>query len=140
MKGRAISKGSARGAALVLGEPLSLWGGLDASSGAIVDAHHPRHGASVAQRVLVMPLARGSSSSASVLAEAARAGTAPAAILLGEPDLILAIGAAVADELYGMRVPIVVLEPRDLAGIEDGALVEISEGGKVVVKAHPNGS
>ena len=60
-------------------------------------------------RVVVMPSGRGSSSSASVLAEAVRAGAAPAAILLGEPDLILAIGAAVAEELYGMRVPVLVL-------------------------------
>ena len=55
-----------------------------------------------------MPAARGSSSSASILAEAVRAGTAPAGIVLGEPDLILAIGAAVAEELYGTQVPIVV--------------------------------
>ena len=56
-----------------------------------------------------MPSGRGSSSSASVLAEAVRARTAPAAILLGEPDLILSIGAAVAEELYGVRVPVLTI-------------------------------
>jgi predicted aconitase with swiveling domain len=43
-----------------------------------------------------------------VLAEAIRAGTAPAAIVLGEADPILPLGAIVARELYGTVVPIVV--------------------------------
>ena len=100
---------SVGGSALVLTDGLSLWGGMDPATGELVDAHHPQRGANLAGRVVVMPSARGSSSSASVLAEAVRAGTAPEAILLGEPDLILAIGAAVAEELYGTSVPVVVL-------------------------------
>ncbi len=115
--------------ALVLTEGLSLWGGMDPATGEIIDAHHPQRGANIAGRALVMPSARGSSSSASVLAEAVRAGTAPAAILLGEPDLILAIGSAVADELYGVGVPVVVLAPDELAAIRDGAEVRIGPEG-----------
>ena len=106
--------------ALVLSEGLSLWGGMDPATGDVIDAHHPQRGVNVSGRVLVMPSGRGSSSSASVLAEAVRAGTAPAAIVLGEPDLILAIGAAVAEELYGVRVPVAVLPPDELAAITDG--------------------
>lgn len=106
--------------ALVLDEPLSLWGGVDPASGEIIDVHHPQRGANVSGRVLVMPAGRGSSSSASVLAEAVRAGTAPAAIVLGEPDLILSIGSAVAEELYGVRVPVVVLPPDRIGAVVDG--------------------
>lgn len=116
---------SIAGRALVLDEGLSLWGGMDPATGAIIDAHHPQRGANVSGRILVMPSARGSSSSASVLAEAARAGTAPLAILLGEPDLILAIGSAVAAELYGVRIPVVVLATDERAAIGDGAEVRI---------------
>ena len=76
-----------------------------------------------------MPSGRGSSSSASVLAEAVRADTAPAAILLGEPDLILTIGSAVAEELYGTTVPVLVLPPVTLAAIRDGAEVRIGPDG-----------
>ncbi len=111
--------------ALVLEEPLSLWGGVDPATGAVIDAHHPQRGANVRGRVLVMASGRGSSSSASVLAEAVRAGTAPAAIVLGEPDLILSIGAAVAEELYGVSVPVVVLPPADLAAMENGQRVDL---------------
>ena len=121
MRGRSIAPGAAEGRALVLAESLSLWGGLDPATGRIIDARHPQRGALVTGRILVMPAARGSSSAASVLAEAVRAGTAPAGIVLGEGDLILAIGAAVAEELYGVRVPIVVLPPDALAGLVDGS-------------------
>ena len=112
--------------ALVLDEPLSLWGGIDPATGEIIDANHPQRGASVRGRVLVMASGRGSSSSSSVLAEAVRAGTAPAAILLGEPHLILSIGAAVAEELYGVVVPIMVLPPARLAAIVDGSPLDIA--------------
>jgi predicted aconitase with swiveling domain len=111
--------------ALVLDEPLSLWGGVDPATGAVIDAHHPQRGANVSGRLLVMASGRGSSSSASVLAEAVRAGTAPAAIALGEPDLILSIGAAVAEELYGVRVPVVVLPRPTLEAIVDGQTVDL---------------
>jgi predicted aconitase with swiveling domain len=111
--------------ALVLSEPLSLWGGMDPATGELIDAHHPQRGANLAGRVVVMPSGRGSSSSASVLAEAVRAGTAPAAIVLGEPDLILAIGSAVAQELYGVHVPVVVLPAADLGTLLDGQPVDL---------------
>jgi predicted aconitase with swiveling domain len=113
----------------VLDEPLSLWGGLEPATGRVIELRHPQHGATVSGRVLVLPAARGSSSSASVLAEAVRAGTAPAAIVLGEPDLILALGAAVAEELYGIQIPILVLPANDLAAIRDGATVDIGSEG-----------
>ena len=114
-----------RSTALVLDEPLSLWGGMDPASGELIDVHHPQRGASLAGRVVVMPAGRGSSSSSSVLAEAVRAGTAPAAFVLGEPDLILSIGAAVAEELYGVTVPIVVLPRDELDAIVDGRPVDL---------------
>lgn len=113
--------------ALILDEGLSLWGGMDPATGELIDAHHPQRGANLAGRVVVMPSGRGSSSSASVLAEAVRAGTAPAAILLREPDLILAIGAAVAVELYGVRVPVVVLPSGAYDAILDGQPVDVDQ-------------
>ncbi|MGZ8513126.1 MAG: aconitase X swivel domain-containing protein [Candidatus Limnocylindria bacterium] len=120
-----------RGRALVLEEPLSLWGGMDPATGELIDAYHPQRGAVLAGRVLVMASGRGSSSSASVLAEAVRAGVAPAAILLAEPDLILAIGSTVAEELYGRTVPILVVPAARLAEIADGAQVLIGEDGAI---------
>lgn len=88
--------------------PLSFWGGVDAASGRIVDPHHPDFGLSLAGKIVVMPRTRGSSSSSSVLAECIRRGSAPAAIVLEEADPIILIGALVAEELYGIRMPVLI--------------------------------
>ena len=108
-RGRPLVDGSAAGPLLRLDEPLSFWGGLDPASGRIIDRRHPQHGLAVTARVLLMPGGRGSSSSSTVLAEAIRLGTGPAAILLTTPDPIIAVGALVAVELYGRVCPVVVV-------------------------------
>ena len=122
----AYARGEAEGEALVLTAPLSFWGGVEAETGRIRDPHHPQFGASVAGRVLAMPLARGSSSSSSVLAEAIRLGTAPAAIILGAPDPILTVGALVAAALYGRACPIVVCA---IEGIATGDCLRVRAAG-----------
>jgi uncharacterized protein len=124
---RVLVPGRAEGTALVLQEPLSFWGGLDVETGRIVEANHPQLGETVTGRILVMPAGRGSSSSATVLAEAIRRGTGPAGIVLGEPDEILAIGALVAAELYGAEVPIVIATPERLAALRNNEPVSIRE-------------
>ena len=120
---------AASGRVLVLAEALSLWGGMDPTTGELIDAHHPQRGSVLTGRVVVMASGRGSSSSASVLAEAVRAGTAPAAIVLAQPDLILAVGSAVAEELYGVTVPVLVVSATELASIADGEEVLVTAAG-----------
>ena len=108
-RGRTLVAGSATGPILHLTEPLSFWGGMEVATGRIIDQHHPQVGTCLSGCILVMPAGRGSSSSSSVLAEAIYAGTAPAAIILSEPDVIVALGAMVAKELYGLSCPVVVM-------------------------------
>ncbi len=102
--------GEAEGSTLALDEPLSFWGGFDAESGVIIDQRHPQAGAVLTGKMLVMTSGRGSSSASSVIAEAVRLGTAPAAIVMEEADEIVALGAIVADELYGLRMPVAVVD------------------------------
>ena len=116
--------------ALVLDAPLSLWGGLEPTTGDIIDQRHPQCGANVSGRVLVMPVGKGSSSASSILLEAARLGTAPSAIVLAEMDGILALGAAVAREMYGVEVPVVVAG-ESYALIRNGRQVAISRSGAI---------
>jgi predicted aconitase with swiveling domain len=125
--GRPLIPGEAEGIALVLDEPISFWGGVDPETGCIIDQRHPQLGECVTGKMLVMPCGRGSSSSSSVLAECVRAGTAPSAILLAEPDQILVLGALVAHELYGRIVPIIVLGHERLRLITVGARVGIRD-------------
>jgi len=102
--------GEGIGELVVLESPLSFWGGYDPVAGVIIDASHPQHGTSLRGAVVVMAHGRGSSSSSSVLAEALRLGTGPAALILGEPDQILVTGALVARLLYGIACPVVLGE------------------------------
>jgi uncharacterized protein len=110
VEGVALTPGRATAPVLVLAEPLSFWGGVDAASGTIIDTHHPQLGQSVAGRILMLHSGRGSSSSSSVLAETIRNRVGPAAILLVSSDPILALGCLVAEELYSVHVPVVVLD------------------------------
>ena len=102
--------GRAAGEVLALREPVSFWGGFDVETGRIIDRSHPDRGACLTGRILVMRAARGSSSGSSVLAEAIRLGTAPAAIVLRRRDAILTTGALVAAVLYRRPCPVVVVE------------------------------
>jgi hypothetical protein len=88
--------------------PLSFWGGVDPATGKIIDARHPQMGESLAGKIVRMSRSRGSSSSSSVLAECIRLGSAPKALVLEQPDPIILVGAMVAEELYGIRMPVLI--------------------------------
>ncbi len=124
-----LVEGYAEGKALVLTEPLSLWGGLEPQTGEIIDQRHPAVGENVRGRVLVLPAGKGSSSASSILLEAVRVGTAPAAILTAEPDAILALGAAVAREMYGDAPSVVVLGAAEYGQIQSGDWVTVEVDG-----------
>ncbi|MCP4423599.1 MAG: DUF126 domain-containing protein [Chloroflexi bacterium] len=121
--------GKGQGEALVLPEPLSLWGGLNPETGDIIDQRHPNLGDNVVGKVLVLPLGRGSSSASSILLEAVRQGKAPAAIILAETDAILALGAAVAREMYDQAPPVVVAESDVYRQLRTGQTIAIREDG-----------
>lgn len=131
MRGRPLIPGEGRGALLRLDHPISFWGGVDPVSGTIADPRHPNHGASIAGKVLAIPAAVGSSSSSAIMLELVREGTAPAAILLGKADAILALGVVVGRELGYPEVPVVEVSVADQASLEDGVDVVVSADGTV---------
>lgn len=140
VRGVPVVPGRARGPCLVLSEPLSFWGGLDPATGRIVDRHHPQCGRCVTGTMLVMPAGRGSSSSSSVLLEALHARTAPAALVLGRLDAILALGAVVAEEVFGWRLPVVVVGREALPLFADGKPVSVDPDGTVTFLTTPAGT
>jgi hypothetical protein len=115
----------------VLDEPLSFWGGFSSERGIIIDEHHPQAGTSLTGVMLVMVGGRGSSSASSVIAEAVRLGTAPAAILMQRPDGILVTGALVARELYDVAVPIVLLDDPTFARATQATTAALTENGEL---------
>jgi len=130
VKGRVLVDGSAEGPLLMLNAPLSFWGGVDPKTGRISDPRHPQHGREIAGTVLAIPTPRGSSSSSAIMLELITRGLAPAALLLGEADAILALGIVVAREMGHRTLPALEVPVADLMRLPAGWL-RIETGGTV---------
>ena len=126
-----LNAGQAEGPVLVLDEPLSFWGAFDPRTGIILDVRHPQRGACLTGQVLLMRESRGSGSAPGAIAEAIRRGTAPAAIVLAAPDINLAIGAAVAAELYGKHCPVLAVSTADHDSLKQAVHLRITRDGAV---------
>lgn len=105
--GISLLPGTASGPVVVMGEPLSFWGGVDAATGTVIDVHHPSHGVSLAGAVVLMPTSRGSCSGSGVLLELALSGRSPAALVFAGPEDTLTLGAIVAAEMFGHPIPVI---------------------------------
>jgi len=116
--------GTAEGRVLKL-PSLSLWGGVDPFSGRLTDPALPHCRESVKDRVLMVGEPVGSSSSSAVLLELLHAGNAPAAIVLGRADAIVALGVLVAREMGWATIPLVVMAPAEQDKINDGTMLKI---------------
>lgn len=126
--GRSLVPGAAEGPVLRLDEPISFWGGVETASGLIIEDRHPQVDRSVTGTILVLPYGRGSSSSPSVLAEMIRLGTAPAGVILTQPDPMVVVASLVASDLYAITLPVLVL---DDARLRTGERAEIRLDGEV---------
>lgn len=133
MRGRVLVAGSGQGPLLRLTHPISFWGGVDPVRGVISDPRHPQFGASLAGRVLAIPSAVGSSSSSAIMLELLREKTAPAAILLGRADAILALGAVVGQELGYDPIPILEVPMEALGEFPDEGTVDVGRDGSVLL-------
>lgn len=121
---KALLPGTAEGRVLKL-PTLSLWGGVDPFSGKLTDPALPHCGESVKDRMLMIAEPVGSSSSSAVLLELLHAGNAPAAIVLGRADAIVALGVLVAREMGWATIPLAVLAPSEQDKVADGSTMKI---------------
>ena len=110
LTGRVLIPGQAQAAMIRLSAPLSFWGGVDPTSGRIIDTRHPQHGASLAGCVVAIPGLKGSSSASSVILELIYRRIAPAGLILGEVDAVLLLGVMAAIEMGWDGPPAVALE------------------------------
>lgn len=133
LQGKVVIAGTAQGRVLHSGEPLSFWGGYDYHTGEIIDRRHPLCGQIAAGCVLCLPATRGSSTTTAVLLEAVTAGTAPAAIVTTGVDTFFALASIVADEMYALPIPLVVLAPAEFARLYTGDIVALTADGGIVV-------
>ena len=131
IRARILHAGTAVAPVLHLDAPLSFWGGFEPLTGEIVDAHHPQRGMNLARAIVLMAASRGSGTAPGALAESIRRGTGPAALVMIEPDVNLAIGAEVAATLYGRAMPVLTVSPEDFAIIASWPAASIVEDGSI---------
>jgi predicted aconitase with swiveling domain len=134
-----VVQGIARGEALVTRQPLCLYDSLDPKSGFIVNRRHELYGKNVSGKILIFPRGTGSSTSAATILEAIRCYKAPKAIINLETEPIIAVGAILAEKLYGKTIPIVhrpEKDPADLIETCDLIKVNAVEGRIELLKHH----
>jgi Uncharacterized conserved protein len=128
IRGRAISKGVARGEALVSSQPISFLGGVDPLTGVVVDRNHELAGQSVSGKVLVFPHGKGSTVGTYTLYQLAKRGLGPVAIINRVAEPIVAVGAIISG------IPLVdKLEADPIATLKSGQMVSV-DGNRGIVE------
>ena len=97
LKGRAIVEGRCKAQALVSKQPISFLGGVDPTSGKIVEKNHELYGECIRDKVLCFPHGHGSTVGSYVLYSLAKKNIAPKAIVNQTADPVVVVGAIIAD-------------------------------------------
>ena len=124
---RGILSGAAQGPVIASEEALSFWGGVDPSTGRVIDVHHPLHGVCLTGSVLMMPSSRGSCSGSGVLLDLVLTGRAPAALAFSEAEDVLTLGALVASEMFRRPLPVLRLVPEAFQALSRAKTARIEE-------------
>ena len=119
-KARVIKAGKAKGKALTSKKPISFYGGVDPETGVVIEKGHPLKGKSIAGKVLVFPTGKGSTVGSYTLYRLKKHGKAPAGIINGESEPVVAVGAIISD------IPMV--DQVDIKKIKNGSEITINGG------------
>lgn len=122
-----ILAGSAEGPIIASDEALSFWGGVSPETGSVIDVHHPLFGTSIVGCILMMPSSRGSCTGSGVLLDLILTGRAPAALVFSEAEDVLTLGALIAAELFGKKLPVLRLSRQAFDALRQAGSAQISE-------------
>ena len=104
VSGVALSKGVGDGYLLISKEPISFFGGVDPSSGVIIDKWHPLYGKNIRKIVLALPRSKGSTVGSYIIYALSKNGVAPSAMILMDRDILIASGCIIG------KIPLVKLD------------------------------
>ena len=121
--------GTATGTLSTADLELSLWGGVDAKTGEVIDQFHPLSGHFLKDTILAIPGGRGSCGGSVMMMELILNGMGPKAIIFERCEEIITLGVMVAEELFGKTAAVVTLSPDDFRQILgwDGKVVYIQD-------------
>ena len=127
LHGRGIVPGVTEAEALVTRDPISGFGGIDVTTGTVIEPRHELFGVCFTGKVLVFPGAKGSSGWSGFFQSTRLMGTAPAAMVFNVVTTKAVLGAIVT------RIPTVVeASPNPLDVIRTGDLLRVDGDNGVV--------
>lgn len=119
LKGRIIYKGKAKGEALVTNQPISFYGGVEPTTGVVIEKGHELQGQNIKGKIFVFPTGKGSTVGSYTLYRMKKTGTAPAGIINKECETVIAVGAIISE------IPCV--DKIDISKIKTGDKIEIDQ-------------
>lgn len=122
LKAHIVSRGRAKGIALVTSQPISFLGSVDVKKGIVVEKGHELEGQSISGKVLVFPGGKGSTVGSYAIYQLKKNGAAPIAMINVKAEPIVAVGAIISD------IPLV-------DNVEKNPIDIIKTGDKVLVDA-----
>ena len=128
--GEFILEGKGKGKILATRDPISFWGCVDPLTGMITDKRHELYQCCIADRILVFPYGKGSSTGSLMILELLRNNLAPAAIINIRTEPLLATGPVVGKHFYHKYFPILTVSEDSFASFKTGQFASISGDGK----------
>ncbi len=132
IKCKTLVAGYGRGRILATHQNISFWGGVDTTTGRVIDPRHELFDQSITDKILAFPYGKGSAAAPLVLLELVKQATAPAALINIETDPLLVAGPIISKHFYGTTIPVVAMSPEsfdrlatDLDAIVDGDKGEV---------------
>lgn len=120
LKGRSISRGSAKGEVLLCKDPISFFGDIDPATGICVAPKHAIEEKNIAGKVLVFPHGKGSTVGSYIVLQLKKNNLAPVAIINISAEPIIAVGAIIS------KIPMIdKLEKDPFTFLKDGMKVKI---------------
>ncbi|KAH7087412.1 hypothetical protein FB567DRAFT_345300 [Paraphoma chrysanthemicola] len=106
-------QGRVSGELLASNLELSFWGGVDHVTGEVIDRSHPLVRQCLKDKILAIPGGRGSCSGSATILELIMNGNGPRALIFERANEILAVGLFVAEEVFGRKIPMLIVDPAD---------------------------
>ena len=131
LKGKRVNNGRAEGEAIISKMPFSFLGDLNPATGKVQAVTSDIHGQSIAGKVFLFPIGKGSTGGPPVAYAAKRLGNAPAAIVCVQAEPVMAMVAIMNDipMVHALdRNPLEVIKTGDYVKVDgDAGTVEIVE-------------
>lgn len=118
LKGRVVVEGQCKAKALASMKPISFLGGVDPSTGRIIEKGHDLYGENMKGKILCFPHGHGSTVGSYVLYSLSKRCLAPKAIVNQTADPVVVVGAIIAN--------IPMIDKVDISQIKTGDLIEVN--------------